>query len=124
MTIPDAEQPAFDGLEPKRKRKRAPAKRQRAARLPIARVVLDVQATHLGQTFDYLVQDNQDAQAVPGTLVRVRFGNRRVNGIIWERAQHSDTPDSALRYLERVLGGEILVPARLRAVFLLLTRVP
>ena len=52
MTIPDAEQPAFDGLEPKRKRKRAPAKRQRAAHLPIARVVLDVQATHLGQTFD------------------------------------------------------------------------
>ena len=114
MTIPDAEQPAFEGLEPRRRRKRTAAKRQRAAHLPIARVVLDVQATHLGQTFDYLVQDNQDAQAVPGTLVRVRFGNRRVNGIIWERAQHSDTPDSSLRYLERVLGGEILVPARLR----------
>ncbi|MEJ5920759.1 primosomal protein N' [Bifidobacterium thermophilum] len=114
MTMPDAEQPAFDGLEPRRRRKRTAAKRQRAQHRPIARVVLDVQAAHLGQTFDYLVQDSQDTQAVPGTLVRVRFGNRRVNGIIWERTDRSDTPDSSLRYLERVLGGEILVPPQLR----------
>ena len=114
MTIPDAEQPAFEGLEPRRRRKRTAVKRQRAEHQPIARVVLDVQAAHLGQTFDYLVQDKQDTQAVPGTLVRVRFGGRRVNGIIWERAERSETPDSSLRYLEQVLGGEILVPARLR----------
>ena len=114
MTIPDAEQPAFEGLEPRRRRKRTAAKRQCAEHQPIARVVLDVQAAHLGQTFDYLVQDKQDTQAVPGTLVRVRFGGRRVNGIIWERAERSETPDSSLRYLEQVLGGEILVPARLR----------
>ncbi|MBT1172725.1 primosomal protein N' [Bifidobacterium sp. MA2] len=114
MTDMDAEQLTLDGLAPRRRRKRAPAAHTPAGRDPIARVVLDVQATHLGQTFDYLIDERQSEAARPGALVRVRFGGRRVNGVIWERAAASDTPASSLRYLERVLGDDVLVPASMR----------
>ncbi|MBM6698837.1 primosomal protein N' [Bifidobacterium pullorum subsp. saeculare] len=110
----DAEQPALEGLAPRRRRKRAPAERIPAERDPIARVVLDVQTTHLGQTFDYLVDERQSAAAVPGAFVRVRFGGRRVSGVIWERAATSATAASALRYLERVITTDVTVPAALR----------
>ncbi|WP_043166323.1 primosomal protein N' [Bifidobacterium callitrichos] len=114
MSDMDAEQLTLDGLAPRRRRRRAPAEHTPAAEHPIARVVLDVQATHLGQTFDYLIDEKQSDAAIPGMLVRVRFGGRRVTGIIWERAATSDTPSSSLRYLERVLGDDILVPASMR----------
>lgn len=110
----DAEQPALDGLAPRKRRRRAPAEHTPASENPIARVVLDVQATHLGQTFDYLIDEKQSEDARPGALVRVRFGGRRVSGVIWERASQSHTAASALRYLERVLSPDILVPESLR----------
>ncbi|WP_101622039.1 primosomal protein N' [Bifidobacterium parmae] len=114
MTGMEAEQLALEGLAPRRRRRRAPAAHTPAAHDPIARVVLDIQATHLGGTFDYYV-DEKDAEAArPGALVRVRFGGQRVNGVIWERAASSDVPRSSLRYLERVLGGDVLVPAAMR----------
>ena len=114
MSTPDAEQLALDGLAPRKRRKRAPAERTAASERPIARVVLDVQATHLGQTFDYLIDERQSESVRPGVLVRVRFGGRRVNGVVWERADRSDTPSSSLRYLERVLGPQVVVPASMR----------
>ena len=98
----DAEQLTLDGLAPRRRR-RAPAQRHPAAVNPIAQVVLDVQATHLGRTFDYLVQDRDDEAARPGVQVRVRFGGQRLNGVIWDRVASSATPVSSLRYIERVL---------------------
>lgn len=113
-THADAEQPALDGLAPRRRRRRTAAAHTPASDRPIARVVLDVQATHLGQTFDYLVDERDADAAQPGSLVRVRFGGRRVDGIVWERAAHSDVPSSALRYLERVVTAETLVPDSLR----------
>lgn len=114
MSASDAEQLALDGLAPRPRRKRGPVRRTAASEHPIARVVLDVQAAHLGATFDYLVDDGQSEQARPGVLVRVRFGGRRVNGIIWDRADRSDTPTSSLRFLERVVSPHVLVPAALR----------
>mgnify|MGYP000600506029 CR=1 FL=1 len=57
MTNEDAEQLALDGLAPRKRRKRAPAVKTPAAEHPIAQVVLDIQATHLGQTFDYFVEE-------------------------------------------------------------------
>ena len=114
MSEMDAEQLTLDGLAPRKRRRRAPAEHTPAPDNPIARVVLDVQATHLGQTFDYLIDEKQSDEARPGVLVRVRFGGRRVTGVIWERAATSDTPSSSLRYLERVLGGDVLVPASTR----------
>ena len=110
-------QPALDGLAPRRRssssRKKPP--RRPADELPVARVVLDVQATHLGGTFDYLVDADQDDHAQPGCLVRVRFGARRVNGIIWERVADSQVPRASLRFLERVVLDRSLISPSLRA---------
>ena len=76
MSTNDAQQLAFDGMAPRKRRKRAPAEKIVAAEDPIAQVVLDVQATHLGQTFDYLVEERWSQAARPGVMVRVRFGGR------------------------------------------------
>lgn len=114
MSTIDAEQLALDGLAPRRRRRRSASQREPAAELPIARVVLDVQATHLGQTFDYLVDEKDADAACPGALVRVRFGGQRVSGVIWARVASSDTAASALRYLERVISSGVVVPASLR----------
>ena len=114
MTAPYAEQLALDGLAPRRRRRRTPAEKIPAEHDPIAQVVLDIQATHLGRTFDYLIDEKLDDTAVPGALVRVRFGGQRVSGIIWNRTSASDTPRSSLRYLERVLTTRPLVSASMR----------
>ncbi|PJM78033.1 primosomal protein N' [Bifidobacterium felsineum] len=114
MTFEGAEQLAFAGLAPRKRRKRAPAEHTPAEHNPIAQVVLEVQALHLGQTFDYLVDEKDSDAAQPGVLVRVRFGGQRVNGVIWNRAATSATPRSSLRYLERVVSSDILVPESMR----------
>lgn len=108
MSFEDAEQLALDGLAPRKRRSRA-SRHIRAAVAPIVRVVLDVQAAHLGQTFDYLVDEKDSEYAQPGAMVRVRFGGQRVNGIIWERADSSDIAAASLRYVERVFVGGVRV---------------
>lgn len=114
MTFEGAEQLAFAGLAPRKRRKRAPAEHTPAEHNPIAQVVLEVQALHLGQTFDYLIDEKDSEAAQPGVLVRVRFGGQRVNGVIWNRVDSSSTPRSSLRYLERVMTADVLVPASMR----------
>ncbi|WEV63416.1 primosomal protein N' [Bifidobacterium sp. ESL0732] len=112
MSEPQAEQPALAGLAPRKRRKtvtHTPAKEN-----PIAQVILDVQATHLGQTFDYLIDEKLSEAAQPGVMVRVRFGGRRVNGIVWNRVEKSHTAASALRYIERVMTPDVLVSASMR----------
>lgn len=109
-----AQQLALDGLAP-RKRKRANHKiHVPADHKPIASVMLDVQATHLGRTFDYLVDQAQDSQALPGVRVRVRFGHQLLDGIIWKRQEHSDTPTASLRFLERVISPVIVADEAMR----------
>ena len=110
MSTNDAQQLAFDGMAPRKRRKRAPAEKIVAAEDPIAQVVLDVQATHLGQTFDYLVEERWSQTARPGVMVRVRFGGRLLNGVIWKRTAASATPRSALRFLERVISRTCWYP--------------
>ncbi|WEV46031.1 primosomal protein N' [Bifidobacterium sp. ESL0690] len=112
MSEPQAEQPALAGLAPRKRRKTVT--HTPAAENPIAQVVLDVQATHLGQTFDYLIDEKFSEAAQPGVMIRVRFGGRRVNGIIWNRVEESHTAASALRYIERVLTPDVLVSASMR----------
>lgn len=114
MSDMDAEQLALDGLAPAKRRKRAPAQHTPATENPIAQVVIDVQATHLGQTFDYLIDEKDSEAAQPGVLVRLRFGGQRVNGVIWDRVASSDTPQSSLRYIERVISPDVLAPASMR----------
>ncbi|RBP98429.1 hypothetical protein CRD60_00745 [Bifidobacterium aemilianum] len=74
-----------------------------------------MQATHLGQSFDYLIDHKLDEEAQAGVMVRVRFGGRRVNGIIWQRVESSQSPRSSLRYIERVLTPAPLVSQAMRA---------
>lgn len=64
------------GKTPGRTSRKSAAK-QLAAELPVASVVLDVQAAHLGQTFDYLVSEKDSEKAQPGVRVRVPFGGDR-----------------------------------------------
>ena len=114
MTTSGAEQLTFAGLAPRKRRKRASAEHTPAEQHPIAQVVLDVQALHLGQTFDYFIDEKDSEAAQPGVLVRVRFGGQRVSGVIWARTDTSDTPRSSIRYIERVLSPDVLVPASMR----------
>ncbi|MFT9232271.1 MAG: primosomal protein N' [Bifidobacterium sp.] len=109
MADSDAEQLALDGLAPRRRRRRTPAQRIAAERNPIAQVILDVQATQLGDTFDYLVQAKDDDAALPGVRVRVRFGRQLLFGFIWNRVQTSAVPPSTLRFIERVVSPSIAV---------------
>lgn len=110
----EAMQPSFDGMGPRKRAPRKTTPKKAASHLPIARVVLDIQATHLGQLFDYLLEEKHSDAAQPGVMVRVRFGGQRVNGIIWERADTSDTPMNAIRYIERIVSPRVLVPKQMR----------
>lgn len=71
-----------------------------AARLPVARVLVDKGLVHLDRYFDYAVPAAMDEEAQPGVRVRVRFGagereGRReggglINGFIVERRADTD----------------------------------
>src|SRR5262249_56445785 len=56
-----------------------------AARLPVARVAVDVSLPHLDRPFDYLVPEPLSAAAVPGCRVRVRFAGRLTGGYLLQR---------------------------------------
>lgn len=109
-----AEQPSLDGLARKTRRKRNAVSLVPANECPIAHVMLDVQASHLGRTFDYLISQDQDESAQPGAFVRVRFGAQKLIGVIWSRSSHADTPHAALRFLERVFPSDVLLSKSLR----------
>lgn len=100
-------QPSLEGLAKKsHRRKKGGSTPIQASNCAIAHVVLDVQAPHLGKTFDYIVSQSQDEDAKPGVMVRVKFGARRVNGIIWSRSDSSETPKSSLKFIEKIISSE------------------
>ncbi|WP_018253124.1 primosomal protein N' [Salinispora mooreana] len=65
---------------------------------------MDVPLAHLDRPFDYLVPEGLDADAVPGTRVKVRFAGQLVNGWLLERVSESAHP--RLAYLEKVVSPE------------------
>lgn len=82
-----------------------------APALPVARVAVDVPLAHLDRPFDYRVTHEQDASAVPGARVRVRFAGRLRDGFVLERVATSDT-DRTLAPLHKVASSEpVLTPA-------------
>jgi primosomal protein N' (replication factor Y) (superfamily II helicase) len=82
------------------------AKEQTAsARLPIARVAVDISLAHLDRPFDYLVPARDDENAVPGCRVRVRFAGQLMDGYLLERAETSEH-HGRLAYLDRVVSPE------------------
>jgi primosomal protein N' (replication factor Y) (superfamily II helicase) len=79
--------------------------------LPVARVAVDVPLAHLDRPFDYRVTPEQDAAAVPGARVRVRFAGRLRDGFVLGRASTTDT-DRVLVPLHKVVSAEpVLTPA-------------
>ena len=102
-------QPALDGLAVRKRvsksaqkaREKAEADNKPAAHQPIARVVLDIQTPHLGKLFDYVIPEKFSETAVPGALIRARFGHQHCTGVVWERADSSNAPRSALKTIER-----------------------
>lgn len=76
-----------------------------AASLPVARVCVDVPLAHLDRPFDYQVSTEQDADAVPGCRVRVRFAGQLVDGYLLERAESSEY-GRKLTFLDRVISPE------------------
>jgi primosomal protein N' (replication factor Y) len=84
--------------------------RQPAARLPVARVCVDVPLAHLDRPFDYLVGADLDEAAQPGTRVKVRFAGQLINGWLLERAE-SSPHGGRLAYLEKVVSAERVLDA-------------
>ena len=81
-----------------------------SARLPVARVAVDISLAHLDRPFDYLVPASMDASAVPGCRVRVRFAGQLVDGYLLDRAESSEHQGRLAR-LERVTSPEpVLTP--------------
>jgi primosomal protein N' (replication factor Y) len=79
--------------------------------LPVARVAVDLPLAHLDRPFDYEVPATLDADAVPGSRVRVRFAGQLVGGFLLERAAATEHPGRLAR-LERVVSAEpVLSPA-------------
>ncbi|MBW4720971.1 primosomal protein N' [Saccharothrix obliqua] len=76
-----------------------------ASTRPVARVCVDVPLPHLDRLFDYQVSTDQDADAVPGCRVRVRFAGQLVDGYLIERADESEY-GSKLSFLDRVISPE------------------
>lgn len=87
-----------------------------AAERPVARVVLDLPLSHLDRPFDYTVSADQDADAVPGARVRVRFAGKQRDGFVLERRDGSDH-DGGLSPLAKVVSAEpVLTPEVARLV--------
>ncbi len=79
--------------------------------LPVARVAVDVNLWHLDRPFDYAVSPAQNADAVPGARVRVRFAGKLRDGFILERAASSER-SGTLSGLGKVISAEpVLTPA-------------
>ena len=73
--------------------------------LPVARVAVDIPLSHLDRPFDYAVTAEQDADAVPGSRVRVRFAGRLRDGFILERVATADH-EGVLTPLHKIVSSE------------------
>ena len=87
---------------------------------PIARVAVDVSLSHLDRPFDYRVTEAQDAVAVPGARVRVRFAGTLRDGFILDRLAETEhggelAPLHKVVSVEPVLTAEVANLIRLVA---------
>ncbi|VDR32166.1 Primosomal protein N' [Arthrobacter agilis] len=83
---------------------------ERAASLPVARVVLDAQLPHLDRFFDYSVPAGMDAEAQPGVRVKVRFAGREHAGFLAERVAEASTTATLLPLGKVVSPLQVLTP--------------
>ena len=76
-----------------------------AAKLPVAKVAVDLALAHLDRPFDYLVPETMAEQAVPGCRVKVRFSGRDVDGFLLDRVERTEHV-GPLASLRRVVSAE------------------
>ena len=76
---------------------------------PVARVLPLLGISHLDRLFDYSVPETMDADAQPGTRVRIRFSGRLVDAMLIERRRHSDH-DGSLSPLHRLVSPIQVMP--------------
>jgi primosomal protein N' (replication factor Y) len=101
------DQPALQGLAPRRRRPRSPE--PVAEHLPVAQVVVDRPQPHLDRPFDYAVPAGLADAARPGVRVRVRFAGQDVDGWCVGRTDASEHAD--LAPVRRVVSPEpVLAP--------------
>lgn len=81
-----------------------------AVELPVARVHIDTHVPHLDRLFDYSVPAALDADAQPGTRVRVKFGGREVTGWLRERTKKSDAPGRLVPLHKVVSPVQVVAP--------------
>ena len=77
---------------------------------------------HLDRPFDYLIDAEQDADAVPGVRVRVRFSGRLVDGFLLDRVEESEHPGK-LGWLERIVSPEPVLSPEMMLVCLSLIHI-
>ncbi|QMU19648.1 primosomal protein N' [Gordonia rubripertincta] len=81
----------------------------------MARVLPILGLAHLDRPFDYLIDSDQDATAVPGVRVRVRFAGRLIDGFLLDRIEKSDHPGK-LGWLDRVVSAEPVLSPELASL--------
>ena len=73
-------------------------------------MAVDIPLSHLDRPFDYAVTAEQDAAAVPGARVRVRFAGRLRDGFILERVAVADH-EGALTPIHKIISSEPVLTA-------------
>ncbi|HEY8700292.1 MAG TPA: primosomal protein N' [Arthrobacter sp.] len=82
-----------------------------AARLPVARVLVESSLPHLDRPFDYAVPAELDAAAQAGVRVKVRFSGQELNGFIMDRTAESEAGHALVPLHKVVSPLSVLTPA-------------
>ncbi|QBJ21561.1 primosomal protein N' [Kocuria marina subsp. indica] len=90
-------------VQPRTLPRKALGSEGRAARDPVAKVLLEAYVPHLDRVFDYRVTAALDDQAVVGSKVSVVFAGRKMSGWVVDRVAHTDVPEDRLLPIRRVL---------------------
>lgn len=86
------------------------APRTPATHLPVARVLPLLGLVHLDKLFDYQVAEADSEAMQPGVRVRLRFGGRLVDGLVYDRVASAEH-EGNLRYVDRLISPEpVLTP--------------
>ena len=75
-------------------------------------MAVDIPLSHLDRPFDYAVTAEQDADAIPGARVRVRFAGRLRDGFILERVASGDH-EGPLAPLSKIVSSEPVLTAEI-----------
>jgi len=82
-----------------------------AARLPVARVLIETSLPHLDRPFDYSVPAELDEGAQAGVRVKVRFNGQELSGFILERTSESDAGHTLVPVQKVISPVAVLTPA-------------